>query len=214
MRNLSAALPLCRSSSSASAAATQLRPAGCRVLQWMRPFLTDHTQQLTTRPLPFSVPQRSVLGPLLYTLYIHELRRMVARHDIRLHQFADDSQVLVLSTLRTAVHKTTACIEDINAYNEWMNSSRLRLNPTMTQFMRLASPINDVTRIKVSSLTRRQGRRTGRGDHRCGRCNIHLGAKSPSRGLIESTLISSGFVHASSGFIFMTRGAPRTEFHC
>ena len=49
------------------------------VLEWIRTFLSDRTQQIAygqlaaTQPLPFGVPRGFVLGPLLYVLYTAEL---------------------------------------------------------------------------------------------------------------------------------------------
>ena len=68
------------------------------VLEWVTSFLSEWTQQITyngelstTQSVLFGIPQGSVLGPLLYVLYIAELFHVVARHQLRLHMYADDS---------------------------------------------------------------------------------------------------------------------------
>jgi len=67
------------------------------VLRWICSLLTDQTQQVSYRGcllsvqyVLFGVPQALVLGPLLYVLYTAELEQIVARHDQRLHMYADD----------------------------------------------------------------------------------------------------------------------------
>ena len=77
------------------------------VLDWVRSFLTDRTQQIAysgqisaAQPVLFGVQQGSVLDPLLYLLYRAELALVVARHGLNLHQYTDDTQVYVSTSAR------------------------------------------------------------------------------------------------------------------
>jgi len=111
--------------------------------------LSDRTQQVAyagqlstvhcVQSVVYGVPQGSVLGPLLYVLYMAELHQLVERHGVNLHQYADDCQLYLstpVSDVAAAVSKLSACLTDVN---DWLSRSRLRLNASKTHVMWLGS---------------------------------------------------------------------------
>ena len=63
-------------------------------------YLTDRTQCVplsnncsTFAPAYSGVPQDSVLGPMLFTMYIKPLSAIIDSHSIIHHSFADDLQL-------------------------------------------------------------------------------------------------------------------------
>jgi Reverse transcriptase (RNA-dependent DNA polymerase) len=109
-------------------------------LRWFRSYLEDRTQVFvvngnssTTHRVGCSVPQGSVLGPLGFISYTHDVTLVFKRHNIKNHLFADDKQAYTSAPLhgvddvRDRLHD---CTTDIS---NWCASRRLQLNEDKTE---------------------------------------------------------------------------------
>ena len=99
-------------------------------LAWIRSFLTNRHQvvkvngvKLEKRKVLSGVPQGSVLGPLLFVLYINDLPEVVRAI---LYLFADDTKLLKAVTSR---QDSILLQNDINALEEWSRIWLLRFHP-------------------------------------------------------------------------------------
>jgi len=82
----------------------------------------------------------SVLGPILFLLYSAEVTAIARRFGVSVHGYADDLQLYDHTdpaSCASLVQRLSVCVE---AINDWMASSRLRLNPTKTELIWLGAP--------------------------------------------------------------------------
>ena len=85
--------------------------------------------------LKFGVPQGSVLGPLLFTLYTTPLSSMIFEHAIPHHLYADDSQLYVSfasGDSAAALNGLQSCLASVQS---WMSTNKLKLKPDKTEFL-------------------------------------------------------------------------------
>ena len=116
---------------------------GGSVLKWFTSYLTDHYQSikigsslLDVCKLLFGVPQGSVLGLLMFSLYTTTLSLIIGKHTgIKFYFYADDSQVyvhLLKKNASAAFEQLNRCLTDVK---KWTSTSKLKLNPDKTEFI-------------------------------------------------------------------------------
>ena len=117
-------------------------------LKWLKSFITGRCQKITIGDcksieitIKFGVPQGSVLGPVLFNIYIWSLYHTVHNLQFNIHGFADDHQVYKSfrrsEEYSVLVNDVPDCFKQIKI---WMNSHYLQLNPGKTEIIIFGSP--------------------------------------------------------------------------
>ena len=112
------------------------------VLSWFSSYLTGRHQTIkiancfsAALPTSYGVPQGSVLGHLLFTLYITPHSSVTQSHNLDHHLYADDTHIyFYLATLYTnrSLNQLSDCLHEIF---QWMIDSKLKLNADKPEFL-------------------------------------------------------------------------------
>ena len=118
-------------------------------LDWFKSYLHERSQKVIInnisshqKTLSTGVPQGSVLGPLLFLVYMLPLRHIIKRHQVLYHGYADDTQLYVTfhpkspSSLSNAIKRLERCVADVQ---DWLTKNKLKLNGDKTEFVIYAS---------------------------------------------------------------------------
>ncbi|XP_041946065.1 uncharacterized protein LOC121707480 [Alosa sapidissima] len=92
----------------------------------------DHSS--ATTPITCGVPQGSILGPVLFSLYMLPLGNIIRRHGIDFHSYADNTQ-LYLSVSPNDTSPIANLIQCIERMNTWMSNNFLQLNKDKTEVL-------------------------------------------------------------------------------
>jgi len=108
-------------------------------LDWLRSFVTERTQQIAVGseksamfPCASGVPQGSVLGPILFGMYVSPICDVISQHNVQYHQYADDMQLYVSlnPTDFGTLSDIESCASDVS---RWFIENELLLNSTKTE---------------------------------------------------------------------------------
>ena len=129
-------------------------------LNWFRSYLHLRSQVVAieanisdSQNLDYGVPQGSVLGLLLFSIYMLPLGDLLRKLGVSFHQYTDDTQMYMSCMPNDqSLSSTKGCIEQcIKEVKDWMCSNMLKLNPDKTEFLLVGSPHN-ILRISAPKL--------------------------------------------------------------
>ena len=91
-------------------------------------------------PLPWDVPQESVIGPLFFILYSVPLGQIINSHRGVQHViYADDTQMYLImrqSDRSESIERLKDCVQDVKT---WSARSKLQLNEAKTEMLPISS---------------------------------------------------------------------------
>ena len=108
------------------------------MLKFIKEYLRDRTQKvvigdMSSSPLPVDsgVPQGSILGPLLFVLFINDIYTCVS-DGTNIALYADDTKIW-----RKIISETDCILlnNDINSLNDWAVRNKMRFHPTKCKIL-------------------------------------------------------------------------------
>ena len=145
-----------------------------RALRWIEFYLSRRThtvvivnERSSRHTISQGVPQGSVLGPILFTLYTSPLENIINTHTIHKMFYADDTQLYIAFKRNYVVDVTTEVSNCVRSVKEWSQINGLKLNNIKTEFLygssrhRLTNPIStlnlDGTLVHAAKICRNLG---------------------------------------------------------
>ena len=119
---------------------TKLKLYGVRgvAYEWFSDYLSNRNQHTylnnvssETSNITIGVPQGSILGPLLFLLYINDLPK--SSNVLSFYQFADDTSIFYSSNNQN--HTFTVLNDELANVSDWLKANKLSLNIRKTKWV-------------------------------------------------------------------------------
>ena len=110
---------------------------------WFKSYLTNRQQFVSIngfnsskQTMKYGVPQGSVLGPLLFLIYINDLHQAILFSNV--HHFADDTNLLVVGKTLKKIQKQINI--DLKFLCKWLKANKISLNASKTELIIFRDP--------------------------------------------------------------------------
>ena len=114
--------------------------------QWIMEYLRNRQQYVKNgnlksdcKTINYGIPQGSVLGPLIYLLYVNDITGCDIRSD--LNMFADDTAIVAHGKVLADV--ISQINNDVAKLTDWFNSNNLTVNLDKTRGMYYSKNVHD-----------------------------------------------------------------------
>ena len=126
-------------------------------LNWFRSYITLRSQRVLYNNsmsdysnVKYGVPQGSVLGPILFCLYMTPLGDIFRKYSINFHCYADDTQIYIPITAndQSHIHNLETCLTEVKV---WMNKNFLLLNSAKSEML-LVGPAKHINLFNDTTI--------------------------------------------------------------
>ena len=108
-------------------------------LNWLVSFLQNRKQKVLIEknesafePLSYGIPQGSILGPKIFSMYISPIYEIFKNNNVKFHGYADDTQFYIEVSKQNLDDAKTVVINILDEIKYWLSSHKLKMNSDKT----------------------------------------------------------------------------------